>query len=148
VAQIIEESFKMIGDCFRQKRIAIERRIEEGVPEVLVDGDKMRQVFLNVLGNACEAVPDGGKVSLSVSLATDTRPKKVRIRISDNGCGIPDKDWEAIFEPFFSTKAAGFGLGLANARKIVEQHKGTIRVVRKRSPGTIFEILIPCEGEP
>ena len=148
VAQIIEESIKMIADGFRQKKIEIERRIEEGVPEVLVDGDKMRQVFLNVLGNAGEAVPEGGKVSLSVSLVTDTRPKKVRIRISDNGCGIPDKDWEAVFEPFFSTKASGFGLGLANARKIVEQHKGTIRVVRKRSPGTVFEILIPCEGEP
>ncbi|MDP2915882.1 MAG: ATP-binding protein [Candidatus Aminicenantes bacterium] len=148
IAQIIEESMKMIGDCFQPKRIAIERRIEEGVPEVLVDGDKMRQVFLNVLRNACEAVPDGGKVSLTVSVVAEARPKKVRIWISDNGCGIPDKDWEAIFEPFFSTKASGFGLGLANARKIVEQHKGTIRVIKKRSPGTVFEILIPGEGEP
>ena len=148
IAQIIEESIKMIWDCFEQRRIAIERRFEEGVPEVLVDGDKMRQVFLNVLRNACEAVPEGGKVSLTVSMTAEARPKKVRIRISDSGGGIPDKDWEAIFEPFFSTKASGFGLGLANARKIVEQHKGTIRVIKKRSPGTAFEILIPCEGEP
>lgn len=148
VAQIIDESLKMIGDCFREKKIAVERRIDEGVPEIFCDGDKMRQVFLNLLRNAYEAVPDGGKVNLSVSAAADARPKKVRIRISDNGVGIPEKDWEIIFEPFYSTKASGFGLGLANARKIVEQHKGTIRVVKKRSPGTAFEILIPCEGKP
>ena len=147
VAQILEESIKMIGDSFRQKKITIERRIDEGLPDVLVDGDKMRQVFLNVLRNAGEAVAEGGKVVLSVSLAGDARPRKIRVRISDNGCGIPEKDWEMIFEPFFSTKASGFGLGLANARKIIEQHKGTIRVVKKRSPGTAFEILIPLEGE-
>ena len=147
VAQIIEESIKMINDCFRQKKIVIERRIDEGLPDVLVDGDKMRQVFLNVLRNACEAVVEGGKVGLSVSAAGDTRPRKIRVRISDNGCGIPEKDWEVIFDPFYSTKASGFGLGLANARKIIEQHKGAIRVVKKRGSGTAFEILIPYEGE-
>jgi signal transduction histidine kinase len=138
----------MVADCFQQKKIVIERKVDERLPEVLVDGDKMRQVILNVLRNACEAIEETGKISLSASLAGDGRLKKIRIRISDSGCGIPEKDWENIFEPFFTTKPSGFGLGLANARKIVEQHKGTIRVVKKRSPGTSFEILIPCEGEP
>jgi signal transduction histidine kinase len=69
----------------------------------------------------------------------------IRVRISDNGCGIPEKDWENIFEPFYTTKSTGFGLGLANARKIIEQHKGIIRVIRKRGSGTAFEILIPSE---
>jgi signal transduction histidine kinase len=148
VSQILEESVKMVADCFQQKKIVIERKVDERLPEVLVDGDKMRQVILNVLRNACEAIEETGKISLSASLAGDGRLKKIRIRISDSGCGIPEKDWENIFEPFFTTKPSGFGLGLANARKIVEQHKGTIRVVKKRSPGTSFEILIPCEGEP
>jgi signal transduction histidine kinase len=149
VAQILEESIKMVAYSYAQKGITIDQKIENGLPEVLVDGDKMRQVFLNVLRNACEAVKDGGRVSLAASLAANgDGPAKIRVRISDNGCGIPEKDWEAIFEPFFTTKPAGFGLGLANARKIVEQHKGTIRVVKKRGPGTAFEILIPCEGEP
>jgi len=147
MSQILEESIKLMADCFQQKKIAVEKKFDNGLPEVLVDGDKIRQVFLNVLRNACEAVKDGGKVSLSASLVGEARAKKVRVRISDNGCGIPDKDWENIFEPFFTTKPSGFGLGLANARKIVEQHKGLIRVVKKRSPGTAFEILIPCEGE-
>ncbi len=148
VSQILEESIKMIADSFRQKRIAIERKVDEGLPEVLVDGDKMRQVFLNVLRNAYEAVDQNGKIIISAALAGNGQAKKIRVRISDSGCGIPDKDWENIFEPFFTTKPSGFGLGLANARKIVEQHKGVIRVVKKRSAGTAFEILIPCEGEP
>ena len=69
----------------------------------------------------------------------------VRIRITDNGPGIPEKDRENIFEPFFSTKPSGFGLGLANARKIVEQHNGTIRIGKKRGRGSAFVILIPAE---
>jgi signal transduction histidine kinase len=148
VSQILEESVKMMVDSFRQKRIAIERKVDEGLPEVLVDGDKMRQVLLNVLRNAYESVDQNGKIIISAALAGNGQAKKIRVRISDSGCGIPDKDWENIFEPFFTTKSSGFGLGLANARKIVEQHKGVIRVVKKRSAGTAFEILIPCEGEP
>ena len=85
----------------------------------------MRQVFLNVLRNACEAVEDGGTDQpLGLPGGQRRRAAKIRVRISDNGCGIPEKDWENIFEPFFTTKPSGFGLGLANARKIVEQHKG------------------------
>jgi signal transduction histidine kinase len=148
MSQILDASIKQVEDCFRQKKITVERKIDGNLPDVLVDGDKMRQVFLNVLSNACEAMDDGGKITLAVGLAGDGRRKKIRVRISDNGCGIPDKDWDNIFEPFFTTKPSGFGLGLANARKIIEQHKGAIRVIKKKNPGTAFEILIPYEGEP
>ena len=105
----------------------------------------MRQVFLNVLRNAHEALEAGGKIAISCDAVREGGAQDVRVRISDNGRGIPEKDRENIFEPFFTTKPSGFGLGLANARKIVEQHNGTIRVVRKRGPGTAFDILIPCE---
>jgi signal transduction histidine kinase len=99
------------------------------------------------LRNASEAVAEHGRINLSLSLVDDDTAKKIRVRISDNGCGIPEKDWENIFEPFFTTKPSGIGLGLANARKILEQHRGSIKVVKKRGKGTSFEILIPCEGE-
>jgi len=115
---------------------------------VVVDGDRLRQVFCNVLRNAYEAVEEGGRISLSLSQVDGDGSQKIRVKISDNGCGIPEKDWENIFEPFFTTKHSGVGLGLANARKIIEQHKGSIKVVKKRGKGTSFEILIPCEGEP
>ena len=69
----------------------------------------------------------------------------VRVRIADNGPGIAEKDRANIFEPFYTTKPSGFGLGLANARKIIEQHRGRIAVGKKRGRGCAFEILIPAE---
>lgn len=148
IEQILEESVKMMKDCFHEKKIIIEKKWDERLPEVVVDGDRLRQVFCNVLRNAYEAVEEGGRISLSLSQVDGDGSQKIRVKISDNGCGIPEKDWENIFEPFFTTKHSGVGLGLANARKIIEQHKGSIKVMKKRGKGTSFEILIPCEGEP
>jgi signal transduction histidine kinase len=105
----------------------------------------MRQVFLNVLRNALEAVEEGGEIRIVVNAAREDGRRRVQVRVGDDGCGIPAKDWDNIFEPFFSTKAAGFGLGLANARKIVEQHGGVIKVVKKRGRGTCFLVSLPGE---
>jgi len=145
IEQIADESLKMMKDCFQEKNISLEKEYEEKLPQVLVDGDKLRQVFLNILRNASEAVEDGGKVSLSISLVEVEKRKKVRIMISDDGPGISEKDWENVFEPFFTTKSSGIGLGLANARKIVEGHNGSIKVVEKEGPGSCFVVLLPCE---
>jgi signal transduction histidine kinase len=147
IAQIVDESLKVLSGCFQEKRVTVEKRFEDGLPEVLADGDKMRQVFVNLVRNAWEAVGETGRIKIAAVLTGEGAARRVRVRVSDNGCGIAEKDWENIFEPFFSTKSSGFGLGLANARKIVEQHGGTIRVVRKRAPGTAFEVLIPCEED-
>jgi signal transduction histidine kinase len=147
IAQIVDESLKVLAGCFQEKRVTVEKRIEDGLPEVWVDGDKMRQVFVNLVRNAWEAVGEAGRIKITAALTGAGAARSVRVRVSDNGCGIPEKDWENIFEPFFTTKSSGFGLGLANARKIVERHGGTIRVARKRAPGTAFEVLIPCEED-
>jgi signal transduction histidine kinase len=147
IEQIIEESVKMMSGSLVEKEIRLTKNYSRHLPNIVADGDKMRQVFLNILRNACEAVDQGGEINLAISCLQEDGIRTINIRISDNGVGIPEKDWENIFEPFFTTKASGFGLGLANARKIVEQHKGSIRVVKKRSRGTTFEIQIPCEGE-
>jgi signal transduction histidine kinase len=147
ILQIIEESLKLLRNSFQEKRIILERSCPSDLPSVVVDGDKLRQVFLNILRNAVEAVDEGGKIGLALSLIKENGAQRIRIRISDNGCGIAEKDWENIFEPFFTTKPSGFGLGLSNARKIVEQHMGSIKVVKKKGKGTAFEIRVPCEVE-
>jgi signal transduction histidine kinase len=144
--QILEESIKIFNDPLRQKKITLEKRYDKDIPEALVDGDRLRQVFSNIIRNAQEAIDSDGKIIISLSHLPDKPEGRIRIRISDNGGGIPESDWENIFEPFYTTKAAGFGLGLPNARKIVEQHGGTIRVVKKRGKGTCFEILLPIKG--
>lgn len=145
MVQIIEEAVKMLKGSMDEKRVVLERTYADNLPQVLVDADKLKQVFLNVLRNAVEAVESGGRLALTVFLAGERGDRKISVRISDNGCGIPEKDRENIFEPFFTTKPSGIGLGLANARKIIEQHRGSIRVVKKRGRGTCFEIQIPCE---
>lgn len=144
VEQIVGEALKMVQDVLAAKGIVVEKTCADGLPPVLADGDKLRQVFLNVLRNAHEALDPGGRITVACDAVDDGRRKKVRVRIADNGPGIPEKDRPNIFEPFFTTKPAGFGLGLANARKIVEQHNGTISLSRKRGRGSVFIILIPA----
>ncbi|MBN1224525.1 MAG: HAMP domain-containing protein [Candidatus Aminicenantes bacterium] len=147
IDQIIDGTIKMISDSMELKQIHLKIDIQEGLPTLFVDGDRMRQVFLNILRNASEAVNEGGEISLSAKLVEDGSEKKLRMEISDNGPGIPEKEWENIFEPFYSMKSSGFGLGLANAKKIVEQHNGSIRVIKKEGAGACFEIIIPYKGE-
>ena len=145
IEQVLEESFKLLRETLTRKGITLEKKYTPGLPQVLVDGDKMRQVFLNILRNAEEALEPGGRITVALDLAGEAGHKKIRVRISDDGPGIPEKNRDVIFEPFFTTKPSGFGLGLANARKIVEQHNGSIRLARPKGRGTSFVILIPCE---
>jgi signal transduction histidine kinase len=145
IAQIVEEALKMVRGVLAERGIVVEKTCAEGLPLVLVDADKMRQVFLNILRNAHEALDSGGRITIACDAVEDGLRKKVRVRITDNGPGIPDNVRPNIFEPFFTTKPSGFGLGLPNARKIVEQHNGSIHLVRRRGRGTSFIILIPAE---
>ena len=147
VEQIVDESIKMIRNTLKLKDVEIIKEVQGLLSQVLVDGDKIRQVLLNILHNACEAVNKGGKITINLSHLKGRRGRKVRILISDNGPGIPKEDRENIFEPFYTTKSTGIGLGLANARKIIEQHKGSIRAVFEKDRGACFEILIPGEEE-
>ncbi len=147
VEQIVDESIKMIRDTLKLKDVEIIKEVQGLFPQVLVDGDKIRQVLLNILHNAYEAVNKGGKIAINLSLLKGRRGRKVRILVSDNGPGIPKEDRENIFEPFYTTKSTGIGLGLANARKIIEQHKGSIRAFFEKDRGACFEILVPSEEE-
>jgi signal transduction histidine kinase len=143
--QVLDESLKILKDAFRQRRVTVEKSYAQGLPPANVDGDRLRQVFLNLLRNAFEAVDEGGRISVSLAAGGGTEGRTYIVRISDNGPGIPEKDRDNIFEPFFTTKSSGFGLGLANARKIVEQHGGSVKVAGKRGRGSAFVVVLPRE---
>lgn len=147
IEQILDESIKTLADTLELKKVVLEKSYEEGLPQVLVDADKLKQVFLNILRNAYEAVEEKGKINIFLSLLKEQEGSKIRVFISDDGSGIPEENRETVFEPFYTTKASGIGLGLPIARKIIEQHRGTIRVEENAAQGTSFEILIPTEEE-
>jgi len=148
IEEILEESLKLLKPSLAEKKIILEKDIEEKLPQAYVDGDRLRQVFLNVLRNAHEAVDEGGRIKILLRMSAEKDKSCFEIRISDDGCGIPEKDWENIFEPFFTTKSSGAGLGLPNARRILEQHGGTIKVVKKEGKGSCFLITLPNQSPP
>jgi signal transduction histidine kinase len=107
------------------------------------DGQKLRQVFANVLKNALEAIPPrmaGGRVEVNLASAGD----RVVVEVADNGVGIPAADRERIFEPFFTTKPSGTGLGMPIVKKIVDLHGGDIAIESAPGAGTRVRIALPA----
>lgn len=119
------------------------RNFDQHLPEIVCDPQKIQQVFLNILLNAAEAIPEGGKITVGTSL--DPNAKSVVIEISDTGKGIPAELIEKIFQPFFTTKGKGTGLGLAVSKRIVEENGGLIAVSSNPSGGVTFRITLPVQ---
>jgi signal transduction histidine kinase len=102
----------------------------------------MRQVLINVMKNAMEAMPEGGRLSITTQLQED----RVKLRIIDTGQGITPEDLKSVFDPFVTTKAKGTGLGLAICRKIIEDHEGRISLESTSGHGTVCNITLPVQG--
>jgi len=124
----------------------IERRLElcPDLPPVYADDKQMQQVFLNIVLNAYQAMPNGGVLGIASSLVTRDDTEYIRVDISDTGSGIPPQILEKIFTPFYTTKAQGTGLGLPICNKLVNLHKGDIRVISNNVSGTVFTIELPA----
>ncbi|MCO5286689.1 MAG: ATP-binding protein [Chitinophagaceae bacterium] len=136
IDDLLKMSLKEAGDRVTLKHIAIKTRFDSNT-EIEVDVDKMKIVFLNVIVNAIEAMPDGGELMLT----TETQNNKLIIKISDNGAGMNEEQMTKLFEPFFTTKKQGNGLGLANAQNIILNHNGTIKAESELGVGTTFTII-------
>jgi signal transduction histidine kinase len=116
--------------------------LQLGGIEVPLDEDEIRQVLVNLMENACQAMTSGG----TLNVGTKSHAEEVEITIADTGCGIPQEHLSKIFAPFFTTKSRGTGLGLAVVKKIIERHQGTIGVESKIGEGTAFRIRLPLRG--
>lgn len=113
---------------------------EESIPEINCAENQLKQVFINVLKNAIEAMPAGGEVR--IQLRTDSNGT-VRIRFEDNGMGIPNDRLQQLGEPFYTTKEKGTGLGLMVSFKIIEAHKGNIKITSEINKGTTVDVVLP-----
>ena len=141
VNELLEGLLLMMEKQMREANLEVETYFEQNLPEVTASMNQMRQVFLNMLQNAKEAMPKGG----TLTVRTERKENKVLIRIQDTGVGIPDEIRNKIFEAFFTTKqkVKGVGLGLSVCYGIIKDHGGTIRVESEEGRGSIFTISLP-----
>ncbi|PLX87406.1 MAG: hypothetical protein C0619_14950 [Desulfuromonas sp.] len=140
--KVMDDVLVLLGYEINRKQINLVRNYSE-LPEVAVDGNAFKQVFINLILNAVQAMDNGGELSLSSRTYADAG---VKLSISDNGPGIPEGLRDKIFEPFFTSRkdGEGTGLGLYICRKIVTDHGGDLRLKKKVDAGCCFEILLPA----
>ncbi len=128
--------------------IKIVRELDPAMPVAVVDDSQLQQVFMNIILNAADAMDERG--TLTVKTGHNRGAKEVFVSFTDTGCGIPEGIREAIFDPFFSTKAPGkgTGLGLAVACRIVQAHRGRVEVASEVGQGSTFTVVLPLSTEP
>jgi signal transduction histidine kinase len=140
LAALLDGTLAFLTEKLSRRGVEVEREFAEA-PNVLGDPERLQQVFLNLFLNAVDAMPDGGQLTVTL------RPHahEVEVRVCDSGHGIPAGDVERVFEPFYTTKAAGegSGLGLSVVQGILAEHHGAIEVLRSDTAGTEFRLLFP-----
>ena len=141
---LLEDALRFAEEPVEEKRIEIVTAYEE-MPPIEVDGDQLRSAFLNTLLNATEAVSSRGVIHVGTKRReTESGPMAV-VTIEDDGAGIDEADLSSIFDAFFTTKSLGTGLGLTNARKVIELHGGSVEVSSAAGKGTTITITLPYE---
>lgn len=140
----VEEFIAFFQPKAAEHSIEISRHLGADLPRVELDRALIRQVLLNLALNALQAMPDGGTLELQTQLQRDV----VQLKIIDSGCGMNDRARAKMFDPFFSTKSGGSGLGLPTVRKIVEAHDGAISCESEPGRGTRFTISLPTSSPP
>ncbi len=159
IGDVLEKALFLASSEAKKQSVAIEREVEGDIPEIMIDPDQMQQVFLNLIINALQAMPaTGGKLKISiakkerVAVANEIEPpvaggQVVLIKFQDTGYGIASDDLEHVFEPFFTKKSKGSGLGLSISQKIVQEHGGEINVKSEVGKGSVFSIYLPVMKE-
>lgn len=141
INHIMESALGILENEFHLRQVRILKTLAEDMVETFLDKNQIEQVFINLLLNALQAVDDSGLVT--VKSAVDIKAGSISVEVADNGCGITAENLKKIFEPFFSTKGDGTGLGLAVSYGIVESHKGNIQVFSEPKRGTRFVVDFP-----
>lgn len=140
---IIADLLDFSQHLFEQNRIEIFQKIDRHLKPIWCDEDLLRQVLLNIIINAIDAMPHGGALKIGAYTTDDDKQETV-ITLSDTGGGISKEHLPKIFDPFFTTKKTGTGLGLAIAQNAIAAHNGVIQVHRRPDHGTVFSICLPC----
>lgn len=143
VQDLLDEAFSLVSTDLRVNRIEVMKKVPARLAQVRWDEGKMQNVFLCIFKNAIEAMSPGGHLRVEVML-TRARKPELQIVIANDGVPIPAELVDKVFEPYFTTKRSGTGLGLATVKKVVEEHQGQIRLESEPDKGTTLTILMPA----
>lgn len=141
VNYLILQVIDLHGEEMRKKRIHFEDHLDKTLPQVEGDSETLYRAFSNLAINAIQAMPDGG--SLIISSKHDPPSSRIQIIFRDTGIGMDEETSKNLFNPFFTTKDRGVGLGMALTHKIIEDHRGTIEVMSQKGVGTTFVLMLP-----
>jgi signal transduction histidine kinase len=142
--EIVEGIVRILETEAKEKEVLIYRRLAAHLPKIFIDKEQIKQVSMNVILNALQSIEGRGVVEVSTRLFSKNGTEQyVQIEVRDSGAGIPEKDIEDIFNPFFTTKKDGSGLGLSISHQIVQEHGGYIVVESQVGKGTTFFINLP-----
>ena len=142
---LLESALAGTASTLQQQHVLVERDWAAHLPWVIGIGGHLRQVFVDLAVNAGEAMPDGGRLMIRTRLedgAHEGAAPRILVEFADNGPGIPESEVQRIFEPFYTHKRNGVGLGLAISYSIIDRHGGTLSVSSSRN-GTTFRIALP-----
>jgi signal transduction histidine kinase len=143
IEEVLQDVLRISAPAAERQKVILRSRVIPGILPLLADAEGLRTCLQNLVTNGIQAMPRGG--TLWVEVESDAS-QSLRIRVRDQGVGISEENREKIFEPYFSTKEAGVGLGLAITRRIVQEHEGEIEVASLAEGGTEFRVRLPLEG--
>ncbi len=147
INELLVATMELVRTHMRHGHVHMSAELADNPPLITAHADQIRQVFLNLMLNACDAMPNGGSLHvITTYLSGSTDANRVEIIIHDSGLGVAIEHQPHIFEPFYTTKANGTGLGLAISAHIVSQHGGTISLESEVGHGTTFTIRLPLDG--
>ncbi len=140
---LIEGCLRIVDQRMIYQGVRCTTHLSPEVRDVLVDPDRLEQALVNLLINALEALPRGGRIVIGSTVFWDKGEPWTKIRVADDGPGIPKEQLPYVFDPFYSQKAGGIGIGLGNVKKIVEAHGGRVLVKIRRPKGVAFTVWLP-----
>jgi two-component system NtrC family sensor kinase len=141
--EILDHVLHLMAKQLSERNVIVDFEIPDNLPPILAVGSQIQQVFINLILNASDAMPEGGQLRISARAVRGG----VEILFQDSGPGIPHEKQTNIFEPFFSTKDGGTGLGLTVSYNIITAHGGSLELLGDRGPGACFKVLLPSGGK-
>ena len=145
---IVEQTLNLFEQRLKERNIRVAVATSGPLPEIVADAGKLKQVFINLIGNALDAMRQGGEIRIGATVEADADGRRmVVVRFCDTGPGMPKDVQARVFEPFFTTKDDGTGLGLCIAAQVMARHQGSLVLESSTEHGTTFAVWLPLAGE-